>query len=180
MLKPFDFGINECNEFNPFEDEETPTPSSVPPSNLSQPNPIGKWPRVSSPTSIVWNHYPIINRQNTTWEVENLAECKYWKKKKKTYSCKTSDAPGLLRKHVKQCTKKHGALDSRKSQISQTKLGSSTPSMSPYIYNQQFLRERLVGMVASMGLPLTFGEDPRFIHFINNPLLYTVNNSKSP
>ena len=35
-------------------------------------------------------------------------------------------------------------------------------------------------MVATMRLPLTFGEDPRFIHFINNPLLYTINNSTSP
>ena len=39
--------------------------------------------------------------------------------------------------------------------------------MSPFIYNQQFLRERLTGMVASMGLPLTFGEDNRFVHFMH-------------
>ena len=156
MLKPFDFGINECNEFNPFEDEETPTPSSVPPSNLSQPNPIGKWPRVSSPTSIVWNHITIINKQNTRGEVENLAECKYCKK---TYSCGDT---GHLKRHAEQCNKKHGALDPRQSQISQNEIGSSTSSMTPFIYNQQFLRKGLTRMVASMGLPLTFGEDPRF------------------
>ena len=176
-VENLDFGIDECNEFNPFEYEETPTPSSVPHSNFSQPNPIGKWPRVSRRTYVVWNHYTIINRQNTTWEVENLAYCKYFKK---AYSCKASDAPSLFSRHAKHCTKKHGALDPRQSQISQTKLGSSTSSISPFIYNQQFLRERLVGMVATMRLPLTFGEDPRFIHFINNPLLYTINNSTSP
>ena len=39
--------------------------------------------------------------------------------------------------------------------------------MSPFIYNQQFLREWLVGMVASMGLPLTFGKDLRYVHFMH-------------
>ena len=39
--------------------------------------------------------------------------------------------------------------------------------MSPFIYNKKFLRKWLVGMVASMGLPLTFGEDPRFVHFLH-------------
>ena len=39
--------------------------------------------------------------------------------------------------------------------------------MTPFIYNQQFLREGLARMVASLGLPLTFGEDPRFIHFMH-------------
>ena len=31
--------------------------------------------------------------------------------------------------------------------------------MSPFIYNQEFMREGLVGIVASVSLPLTFGED---------------------
>ena len=57
-----DFGIDACNEFNPCEDDETPTSSSVPPSSLPQPNPIGKIPRVSRRTSIVLNHFTIINR----------------------------------------------------------------------------------------------------------------------
>ena len=39
--------------------------------------------------------------------------------------------------------------------------------MTPFIYNQQFLREGLAKMVASMGLPLTFGENPRFLHFMH-------------
>ena len=62
--------------------------------------------------------------------------------------------------------KKHGALDLRQSQISQNEIRSSTSSMTPFIYNQQFLREGLARMVASMGLSLTFGEDPRFVHFM--------------
>ena len=62
-----------------------------------------------------------------------------------------------------QCTKKHGALDPRQSQISQIEIGSSTSSMSPFIYNQEFMRERLAGIVASVCLPLTFGEDPRIV-----------------
>ena len=61
---------------------------------------------------------------------------------------------------------KHGALDARQSQISQNKIGSSTSSIFHFIYNQQFLREGLTGMVASIGLPLPFGEDPRFVHFM--------------
>ena len=32
--------------------------------------------------------------------------------------------------------------------------------------NQQFLREGLARMIASMGFPLSFGEDPRFVHFM--------------
>ena len=39
--------------------------------------------------------------------------------------------------------------------------------MTPFIYNQQFLREVLTRMIANMGLPLTFGEDPRFVHFMH-------------
>ena len=72
-VENFDFGIDACNEFNHFEDDETPTFSSVPPSNLPQPNPTGKRPKVSRHTSVVWNYFTIINGQNTRWEVENLA-----------------------------------------------------------------------------------------------------------
>ena len=61
-VENLDFGIDACNEFNPCEDDKTPTSSSVPPSSLPQPNPIGKIPRVSRRTSIVWNHFTIINR----------------------------------------------------------------------------------------------------------------------
>ena len=63
--------------------------------------------------------------------------------------------------------KKNGALDPRQSHISQNEIRSSTSSMSFFIYNQQFLREGLVGMVVSMRLPLKFGEDPRFVHFMH-------------
>ena len=72
-VENLDFGIDACNEFNPFEDDEIPTSSSVPSSDLSQPNPIGKKPRASRCTSVVWNHFTIINRQNTRGEVENVA-----------------------------------------------------------------------------------------------------------
>ena len=48
-----DFGIDACNEFNPFEDDEIPTSSSVPLSDLPQPNPIGKRPRASRRTFVV-------------------------------------------------------------------------------------------------------------------------------
>ena len=86
---------------------------------------------------------------------------------KKTYSFKASGDTCYLRRHAKQCTKKHGALDARQSQISQNKIGSSISSMFHFIYNQQFLREGLTGMVASIGLPFPFGEDPRFVHFMH-------------
>ena len=56
-VENFDFGIDACNEFNPFEDAETPTSSNVPPSNLPQPNPTGKRPRVSRHTSMELLHY---------------------------------------------------------------------------------------------------------------------------
>ena len=39
--------------------------------------------------------------------------------------------------------------------------------MSPLLYNQQFLKKGLAGMVASMGLSLTFGKDLRFVHFMH-------------
>ena len=71
-----------------------------------------------------------------------------------------------LKDMSEQCIKKHGALDPRQSQISQNKIGSSTSSMIPFICNQQFLREGLAKLIASIGLPLTFGEDPRFVHFM--------------
>ena len=41
-VENLDFGIDACNEFNPFEYDETPTSSSVTPSNLPQPNPTGQ------------------------------------------------------------------------------------------------------------------------------------------
>ena len=39
--------------------------------------------------------------------------------------------------------------------------------MTPFIYNQQFLREGLARLIASIRLPLTFKEDPRFVHFMH-------------
>ena len=33
-VENLDFGIDACNDFNSFEDDETPTSSSVPSSNL--------------------------------------------------------------------------------------------------------------------------------------------------
>ena len=39
--------------------------------------------------------------------------------------------------------------------------------MFPFIYNQQLLRKGLARMVTSMELPLTFGEDPKFLHFMH-------------
>ena len=101
-VENLDFGIDACNEFNPFEDDKTPNSSSVPHSNLPQPNPIGKRPRASRRTSIVWNYFTIINRQNTRGEVENIAEFKYCKK---TYSSKASGSKCHLKRHVEQCTK---------------------------------------------------------------------------
>ena len=141
-----------------MKDEEIPTPSSVSFSNLSQPNPTGKRLRASRRISIVWNHFTTINRQNTKGEVENLAKYKYCKK---TNNCKASGGISHLRRHVKQCTQKYGALVH-----SQTKIRSSTSSMSPFIYNQEFMREGLAGIVASVSLPLTFGEDLRVVHFM--------------
>ena len=38
--------------------------------------------------------------------------------------------------------------------------------MTIFIYNQQFLIEGLARLIANMRLPLTFGEDPRFVHFM--------------
>ena len=52
-VENLDFDIDECNEFNPFEYEETPTSNSVSPSNLPQPDPTGKRPKVSKCTYVV-------------------------------------------------------------------------------------------------------------------------------
>ena len=81
-VENLNFGIDECEEFNPFEYEEnlTPTtsnPQSVPSSNSEH---VGKKPRVSKRTSFVWNHFTIINKENSKGEVENVAQCKYCKK----------------------------------------------------------------------------------------------------
>ena len=54
--------------------------------------------------------------------------------KKKTYICKVIGGISHLRRHVKQCTKKHGALDPKQSQINITKIGSSTSSMYTFIF----------------------------------------------
>ena len=64
--------------------------------------------------------------------------------------------------------KKHGALDLRQSQISQTEIGSSTSSMSTFKFNQQRNKEGFTKFVASMSLPFTFGEDPRFLNYIQD------------
>ena len=72
-VENLDFGINAYNEFNHFEDDETATFSSVSSSNLPQPNPIGQRLKAIRHTFTLWNHFTIINRQNTRGEVENLA-----------------------------------------------------------------------------------------------------------
>ena len=46
-VENLDFDIDACNEFYPFEDDETSTSSSVPSFNLPQPNLTGKRPRAS-------------------------------------------------------------------------------------------------------------------------------------
>ena len=81
-VENLNYGIDEYNEFNPFEDHPTPTsaPSSNQPSNIPQPDPIGKKPRTSRRTSIVWKHFSIVNKTNIRGGVEDLAECKYCKK----------------------------------------------------------------------------------------------------
>ena len=161
-VENLNFGIDECEEFNPFEYEEnlTPTsnPQSVPSSNSEH---VGKKPRVSKRTSLVWNHFTIINKENSKGEVENVAQCKYCKK---IYSCKASDGTGHLRRHAEQCTKKHGALDPKQSQISQS--GSS--SMKPFMYNHERIRENFGKVVASMNLPLGFTQDPRVLDLMED------------
>ena len=52
-VENLDFGIDECNEFNLFEYEETPTSTSVPSSNLPQPDPTSKRREVSKCTYVV-------------------------------------------------------------------------------------------------------------------------------
>ena len=81
-VENLDYGINEYNEFNPFEYHPTPTsaPFSNQPFNLPQPDPIGKRPRTSRHTSVVWKHFSIVNKKYIRGEVEDLAECKYCKK----------------------------------------------------------------------------------------------------
>ena len=161
-VENLNFGIDECEEFNPFEYEEnlTPTsnPQSVPSSNSEH---VGKKPRVSKRTSLVWNHFTIINKENSKGEVENVAQCKYCKK---IYSCKASGGTGHLRRHAEQCTKKHGALDPKQSQISQS--GSS--SMKPFMYNHERVREKFGKVVASMNLPLGFTQDPRVLDLMED------------
>ena len=66
--------------------------------------------------------------------MENVAQFKYCKKKN---SCKASGGTGHLRRHAEQCTKKHGALDPKQSQIIQN--GSSL--MKSFMYNHERVRE---------------------------------------
>ena len=78
-VENLDYGIDEYNEFNHFEDH--PTPTSAPSSNIPQPDPISKRPRTSRCTSVVWKLFSIVNKKNIRGEVEDLAEYKYYKKK---------------------------------------------------------------------------------------------------
>ena len=89
-------------------------------------------------------------------KVENVTQCKYCKN---INSCKATGGTGHLRRHAKQCTKKHGALDPKQSQISQS--GSS--SMKPFMYNHERIRENFGKLIASMNLPLGFTRDPRVL-----------------
>ena len=164
-VENLNYGIDEYNEFNPFEDHPTPTsaPSSNQPSNIPQPDPIGKKPRTSRRTSIVWKHFSIVTKKNIRGGVEDLAECKYCKK---TYSCKASAGTGHLKRHAEQCTKKHGALDPTQSQLNPSEIGSNSSQLTTFIYDQKAVRNGFANMVASMNLPMTFAEDPKFVNFI--------------
>ena len=59
-IKNLNFGIDECYKFEHFEDDENPTPTNIPSSNL--PNLIlqVKKPMVNSRISVAWNHFTII------------------------------------------------------------------------------------------------------------------------
>ena len=82
-VENLNFGIDECDEFNSFEDKENPTPTSnpqfVPSCNSDH---VGKKleVRVGKHTFLVWNHFTIINKENSKGDVENVAQCKYCKK----------------------------------------------------------------------------------------------------
>ena len=77
-VENLNFSIDECGEFNQFEYEENPTPTSNPQSvPFSNSEHVGKKPRVSKRTFLVWNHFTIINKENSKGEVENVAQCKY-------------------------------------------------------------------------------------------------------
>ena len=53
-VENLNFGIDECDEFNPFEDEENPNPTSNPQSvHSSNSDHVGKIPRISERTSLV-------------------------------------------------------------------------------------------------------------------------------
>ena len=71
---------------------------------------------------------------------------------------------GHLRRHAEQCTKKHGALDPKQSQISQ----SGSLSMKPFMYNHERMRENFGKLIASMNLPLGFTQDPRVLDLMED------------
>ena len=98
--------------------------------------------------------------------VEDLAQGKYCKRK--TYSCKASASTSHLKRHVEQCTKKHGALDPTQSQLNPSEIGSNSSQLTTFIYDQKPVRNGFTSMVASMNLPMTFSEDPKLINFIQN------------
>ena len=56
-VENLNFGIDKCDKFNPFEDEENSTPTSNPQCvSSSNSDNVGKKLRVSKRTSLVWNH----------------------------------------------------------------------------------------------------------------------------
>ena len=78
-VKNLKFGIDKCGDFNLFEYEKNPTtPTSnsqfVPSSNSEH---VEKKPRVSKRTSLVLNHFTIINKENSKGGVENVVQYKY-------------------------------------------------------------------------------------------------------
>ena len=85
---------------------------------------------------------------------------------KKTYSCKASVGIGNLKRHAEQCTKKYGALDPTQSQLNPSEIESSSSQLATFIYDQKVLRNGFASMIASMNLPMTFADDPKFVNFI--------------
>ena len=75
---------------------------------------------------------------------------------------------GHLRRHAEQCTKKHGALDPKQSQINQS--GSS--SIKPFMYNHEGVRENFGKLIANMNLPLGFTQDSRVLDLMKDLQLF--------
>lgn len=81
--------------------------------------------------------------------MENAVQCKYYKN---LYSSQSTGGMGHLKRYAEQCTKKHGAIYPRHTQLN-IGGGSKITGINTFVHDQAKTREGIAIYIASTNQP---------------------------